>query len=250
MPAISPILENIGSIEEQLAAACQRAGRSRSDVKLMAVSKTQPVEAIAEAFAAGLRLFGENRVQEFQQKSAALKTLGIDTMKGVLSAQDAAQVHLIGHLQSNKTSRAAEIFSAIDTLDSLKLAQRLHEAAAGLNQRLPVLIEMKLSTEEAKTGLVPDSPELAELLEQIRDLSHLHLKGLMTVAPLDENPETARACFRQLFQLRNRLTTQYPQLDFSELSMGMSGDFQIAIEEGSTQVRIGTAIFGARPKPA
>ena len=250
MSANPLILENICRVEEQFAAACTRAGRSRNDVKLMAVSKTQPVEAIAEVFGAGLRLFGENRVQEFQQKSPALKALNIHVASGGVPTEGEAHVHLIGHLQSNKTSRAAEIFSAVDTVDSLKLAQRLHEAASGLNRCLPVLIEMKLSQEETKTGLAPNSPELTELLERMPDLSHLQLKGLMAVAPLDENPETARQCFRRLSELRNQLTTQYPKLDFSELSMGMSGDFEIAIEEGSTQVRIGTAIFGARPKPA
>jgi pyridoxal phosphate enzyme (YggS family) len=216
----------------------------------MAVSKTHPAEALVEAFAAGLRLFGENRVQEFQQKFVALQAMGIDVAHSPAPTGDVARIHLIGHLQSNKAARAAEIFTAVDTLDSLKLAQRLHEAAVKLKRQLPVLIEIKLSDEEAKTGLGPDSSELTELLEQMPDLAHLQMQGLMTVAPLDGNPETARTCFRQLRQLRDRLAAKYQRLDFSELSMGMSGDFPMAIEEGSTVIRIGTAIFGARPKPA
>jgi pyridoxal phosphate enzyme (YggS family) len=159
-------------------------------------------------------------------------------------------VHLIGHLQSNKAARAAEIFTGVDTVDSLKLAVRLNEAGGKLGRRLSVLLEIKVSEEAAKTGFAPASTELADLLERLPDLRHLHMRGLMTVAPLDDNLETARNCFRGLRQLRERFAARYPGLDFGELSMGMSGDFEIAIEEGSTLVRIGTAIFGSRPKPA
>lgn len=233
-------------------AACRHAGRDRNEVKLMAVSKTHPAQVIAEAFAAGLKLFGENRVQEFQQKSSELKALGFDIADSAARKPDATQVHLIGHLQSNKAARAAELFTSVDTLDSLKLAQRLDDAAGTLGRKLSVLIEIKLSQETTKTGLAADSTDLTELLERLPDLGHLQMRGLMTVPPLnensDENPETARSCFRQLRQLREQLATQHPRLDFSELSMGMSGDFPIAIEEGSTLVRIGTAIFGKRPK--
>jgi len=242
------IAEKIARVKEQIAVVCRQAGRSESDVKLMAVSKTHPAEAIAEAYAAGLRLFGENRVQEFQQKSSALQTLGIHVADGMTTA-DAAEVHLIGHLQSNKTARAAEIFTSIDTVDSLKLAQRLNEAIPA-DRKLPVLLELKLSGESAKTGLLPDSADLSELLEKLPDLANLRMQGLMTVPPLDDNPETARSCFRQLRQLRDQLAAKYQRLDFSELSMGMSGDFPIAIEEGSTLIRVGTAIFGSRPRPA
>ena len=179
----SAVVENIQRVQDAIAAACQRAGRSGSDVKLMAVSKTHPAEAIAEAFAAGLRLFGENRVQEFQQKSTALQTMEIGVAHGPEATSDAARIHLIGHLQSNKAARAAEIFTAVDTVDSLKLAQRLHEAAVRLERQLPVLIEIKLSDEEAKSGLEPDSSELAELLEQMPNLDHLQLRGLMHRPP-------------------------------------------------------------------
>ncbi len=159
-----------------------------------------------------------------------------------------AQVHLIGHLQSNKSARAAELFDGIDSVDSLRLAERLNETAARLGRALPILLEIKLSQEPTRNGLDPESGEMRTLLEQLPSLTHLAMRGLMTIAPLDENPETARACFRRLRMLRERWSADFPQLDFGELSMGMSGDFEIAIEEGSTQVRIGSALFGARPR--
>jgi len=250
----STIAENVRRIEETILAACQRSGRPRSDVRLMAVSKTHPAEAIVAGYAAGLRVFGENRVQEFQQKLPALNDLGLEVAgRPGAAAEKTVAVHLIGHLQSNKSARAAEIFSRIDTVDSLRLAARLDEAAQKapekMDRRLPILIEIKLSDEPAKSGLEPGSRELDELLERLLDLGHIQMRGLMTVAPLDENPETARACFRQLRRLRDELAARHARMDYGELSMGMSGDFEIAIEEGSTLVRIGTAIFGARPKP-
>jgi pyridoxal phosphate enzyme (YggS family) len=236
---VSDFAENLARIEEQIAEACRSAGRSRSEVALMAVSKTHPTSAIREAVAAGVALFGENRVQEFQQKSEELG-----------SAAAGTEVHLIGRLQSNKSAKAAEIFSAIDSLDSLKLALRLNEAASRLNRVLPVLLEIKLSPEESKTGLEPESAELAQLLERLPDLPNLRPGGLMTVPPWSEDPETARPFFRQLRELRDRVAGQYPRLNFSQLSMGMSGDFAVAIEEGSTCIRIGTALFGKRPYAA
>jgi pyridoxal phosphate enzyme (YggS family) len=239
MPTESPLRERIERLQNRIHIACRRAGRNPTEVKLMAVSKTRPASAIQEAAAAGVLLFGENRVQEFQQKSADLKALKIQP-----------EVHLIGHLQSNKAAKAAEIFSAIDTVDSLRIAQRLNEAAARLSRTIPILLEIKLSTEETKTGLAPGSPDLSQLLEQLPKLKNLSMRGLMTVAPLDQDPEAARLCFRSLHTLRDQLAPRHPQLDFRELSMGMSGDFEIAIEEGSTLVRIGTAIFGTRTSPA
>lgn len=208
----------------------------------MAVSKTHPVELLLEAAAAGQRLFGENRVQEFAAKSARLAAEGH-------FVGPALDVHLIGHLQSNKSRAAAEVFSAVDTVDSLRLAERLHEAARGLGRSLPVLVEIKLSPEETKEGLQPEDPALGELLERLPELhEHLPLRGLMTVAPMDEDPAVARACFRALRELRDRLAQRHPRLCFDELSMGMSGDFEAAIAEGSTTIRVGTAIFGARPR--
>ena len=203
----------------------------------MGVSKMHPAEALVEAVEAGLRLFGENRVQEFEQKRGQLAKLGV---AGV-------EAHLIGHLQSNKSAKAAEIFDGVDSVDSLRVVERLNDAAGKLGKKLPVLVELKLSDEPTKTGLGAGDSELCALLERLPDLPHVEMRGLMTIAPLDENPETARACFRKLRALRERLAKKYTGLDFRELSMGMSGDFEIAIEEGSTLVRIGTALFGARP---
>jgi pyridoxal phosphate enzyme (YggS family) len=241
---VTAFSENLARIEARIATACRRANRPRHEVALMAVSKTHPASAIVEAVEAGITLFGENRVQEFQQKSEQLATLiSPDTRQKI-------RVHLIGKLQSNKSAKAAEIFTAVDSLDSLRLAIRLNEAAQRLNCTLPVLLELKLSPEESKTGLEPESAELAELLERLPDLTNLKPGGLMTVPPWSEDPETARPYFRQLRQLRDQLSTEDPRLDFSQLSMGMSGDFEVAIEEGSTSIRIGTALFGKRPYPA
>jgi PLP dependent protein len=237
--------DRLTRVEEQINAACRRAGRTRSEVALMAVSKTHPAGSILEAAAAGVTLFGENRVQEFQQKTAEL--VSIASGRADLPA---IQVHLIGKLQSNKSAKAAEIFSAVDTLDSLRLAQRLQDAAERLGRVLPVLLEIKLGPEESKSGLGPESQELGELLERLPDFSALQLRGLMTVPPWSEDPEQARPYFAELRRLRDRLAAQFQRLEFAELSMGMSGDFQVAIEEGSTCVRIGTALFGKRPYPA
>jgi hypothetical protein len=228
--------DRLAAIEDRIAAACRRANRSRESVRLMAVSKTHPAEAICEAMEAGLTLFGENRVQEFDAKRAGLS--------------ENIEVHLIGHLQSNKAARAAIIFSAIDSVDSLRLLERLNDAAEKSNKLLPVLLEIKLSGEDAKTGFDPSSPELQQTLECASDLANIHVDGLMTIPPFDGNPETARACFRQLRELRDELSRHHSGLNLRELSMGMSGDFEIAIEEGSTIVRIGTALFGARDYPA
>lgn len=229
--------ERLQSVEERIADACRNAGRPREEVRLMGVSKMHPAESLAEAAHAGLTLFGENRVQEFEAKLDRLRELGIT----------GAEVHLIGHLQSNKSARAAELFDGIDSVDSQRLAERLNDAASKLGKKLSVLLEVKLSDEPTKTGLEPGSSELASLLEHMPDLPSVTMQGLMTIAPLDENPETARRCFRQLRQLRDDLAHRHRQLSFDELSMGMSGDFEIAIEEGSTLVRIGTALFGTRP---
>lgn len=193
-------------------------------------------EALVEAVDAGLTLLGENRVQEFEAKRERLTGPGVGN----------AEVHLIGHLQSNKTARAAEIFDGVDSVDSLRVAERLNDAAGRLGKQLPVLVEVKLSDEPSRAGVGPEDPELDALLERLPDLTSLAMRGLMTIAPLDENQEVARASFRRLRGLREELAGRYQRLEFRELSMGMSGDFEIAIEEGSTLVRIGTALFGAR----
>ena len=229
------IAENLAHLHEQIAEACRRANRSERDVALMAVSKVHPVEVILEAYAAGQRLFGENRVQEFQEKSPHLTTL------------TDAEFHLIGPLQSNKTARAAELFHSIDAVDSLKIAQRLNTAAAALGKKLPILVEVKLSHEESKHGLSPE--ELPSLLAQMDNLESIAAVGLMTVPPWSEDAEVARPYFRELRRLRDESVAKFPGI--TQLSMGMSNDFTVAIEEGSTCVRVGTALFGRRiPKAA
>jgi pyridoxal phosphate enzyme (YggS family) len=232
---MASIAANLQQVQNRIADACARAHRSPTEVALMAVSKMHPAEAILEAHAAGQRLFGENRVQEFAAKFDALSILY------PLSSVPCS-FHLIGPLQNNKTAKAAELFHAIDTLDSLKTAQRLNDAARALNKTLSVLIEVKLSHEETKHGLAPQ--ELPGFLAALAPLNNLQLSGLMTVPPWDENPETARPYFQHLRRLRDENLAACPTL--TQLSMGMSNDFAVAIEEGSTTVRIGTAIFGKR----
>ena len=201
----------------------------------MAVTKTFPPQRIREAYQAGLRLFGENRVQEFAHKWPALRDLAD------------AEWHMIGHLQTNKASRAAELFAGIDSLDSLRLAEKLNLSARLLGRKLPVLIEINMGEETAKSGVAPESPAFDELLEKAAELDQLELRGLMAIPPYTEDPEQARFFFRQLRELRDRIAARaLPSVGMHVLSMGMSHDFEVAIEEGSTCVRIGTAIFGER----
>ena len=228
------ILENVSAVRERIAAAARRAGRRPDEVTLMAVSKTFPPEAVREAYAAGLRVFGESRVQEFAGKAAALADL------------QEARWHMIGHLQTNKAAKAAELFTAVDSVDSLRLAEKLNAAARDLGKKLSVLLEINVGGEAAKSGISPDSPELDALVQAAPELGHLELRGLMTVPPYAENPEDARPYFRELRNLRDRISTR--GLPLETLSMGMSHDFEVAIEEGSTCVRVGTAIFGEREK--
>jgi len=237
---MSVLSENLERLEAEIAAACRAAGRTRESVELMAVSKTYPAETMQEAAALGLRLFGENRVQEF-----ALKALRAAEFRRVCG-EDKVRVHVIGHLQSNKALRAAEIFDAVDSLDSLKLAERLNEAAGKLTKRLPVLLEVKLSTEETKAGLDPNSADAALLLERLPEFAHLEVQGLMTIAPFDVNDDETRACFRQLRTLRDQWAHAHPRLNLNVLSMGMSSDYPLAIAEGATRIRVGTALFGRR----
>jgi PLP dependent protein len=232
------IPENIADLQSKIAQAAQRAGRSPSEVALMAVTKTHPPDRIREAYESGLRLFGENRVQEFSTKAGTLADL-VD-----------AEWHMIGHLQTNKSAKSAELFSAIDSVDSVKLAEKLDAAARALNKKLQVLIEINVGGEAAKTGVAPDSPELEDLLNAAPRLEALNFCGLMTVPPFTEDPEGARPYFRKLRTLRDQLASRnLPAITLEILSMGMSHDFAVAIEEGSTCIRIGTAIFGDREKP-
>jgi len=229
------IAENIAEVRGRIAAAARRVGRDPADVTLMGVSKTFSSEAIREAYAAGIRVFGENRVQEFSGKSWDLHDLG------------EAEWHLIGHLQTNKAAKAAELFSAIDSVDSVKLAERLNAAAARLRKTLPVLIEINVGGEEAKSGIPPGSEELENILVGAPQWENLAVRGLMTVPPYAEDPEGSRAFFRQLRAMRDAIAMRnLTGLRMDVLSMGMSHDFEVAVEEGSTCVRVGTGIFGER----
>ena len=231
------IAANISSIRERIAAAAQRAGRSPDHIALMAVSKTQPPDQIREAYDAGLRVFGENRVQEFAAKVETLRDL-----RG-------AEWHMIGHLQTNKAVKTAELFRAVDSVDLRKLAEKLDAAARALGRRLDVLIEINVGGEAAKSGVAPDSRDLEELLIAAPRLDALVFRGLMTVPPFTDDPEGSRPYFRKLRELRDTIAARrLPNIAMDELSMGMSHDFEVAIAEGSTCVRVGTAIFGERTK--
>jgi hypothetical protein len=232
---MTTLKENLERLEEAINTACHTAGRSRAEVELMAVSKTYPAATITEAATLGLTLFGENRVQEFALKAPAL---GED--------RESVECHLIGHLQSNKAQRAVELFDGIDSVDSVRLAERLNEAAGKQGKRLPILLEVKLSPEESKAGLEPESAEAVQLLERLPNLDNLHTRGLMTIAPFGVPEAETRACFRTLRTWRDIWAATYPKIDFEVLSMGMSGDFALAIAEGATRIRVGTALFGKR----
>ena len=231
------VAANIASIQERIIAAARRAGRRPEEIALMAVSKTQPPERIREAYVAGQRLFGENRVQEFTAKNNALRDL------------HAAEWHMIGHLQTNKATKTAELFRAVDSVDSLKLAEKLDAAAGLLGRKLDVLVEINVGGEAAKSGVAPRSSALEELLMAAARLKALVFRGLMTVPPWSDDPQDARSYFRKLRELRDAIAARkLSAVAMEQLSMGMSHDFEVAIEEGSTCVRVGTAIFGERAK--
>jgi pyridoxal phosphate enzyme (YggS family) len=231
------IAANIASIQERIAAAASRAGRNPKEIALIAVSKTHPAERIRDAYEAGLRVFGENRIQEFASKIGALQNL------------PDAEWHMIGHLQTNKASKATELFHAVDSVDSLKLAEKLDAAARQLGKKLSLLLEINVGGEAAKNGVAPDSPALDELLIAAPRLDSLQFRGLMTVPPFTDDPQDARPYFRKLRGLRDNIAARkHPGVNMDVISMGMSHDFEVAIEEGSTCVRVGTAIFGERTK--
>jgi len=211
-------------VEDRIQSAANRAGRKREEITLVAVTKKFPAELVRDAYDLGLRVFGENYVQEFERKQPALADLA------------GAEFHLIGHLQSNKSRIAGDIFQVIETVDSAKLARRLDQ----IKKPLEVMIEVKLSHEESKEGAAP--AELPALIAAIRACPNLNLTGLMTMPPWCDDPEVTRPYFRQLASLA-RLH------GLTRLSMGMSHDLEAAIEEGSTHIRVGTALFGPRAKP-
>ena len=215
--------ERLDEVRARITRAAERAQREPSGILLLAVTKVFPATVIHEAYELGLRDFGENYVQEFEGKAPEVSSL------------TDARFHLIGHLQSNKSRKAAEIFHTIQTVDSAKLARRLNEPRRALD----VMLEVKLSEEDAKSGASPD--DLPELISAVRECPHLRLKGLMTMPPWSDDPEAARPYFRRLRELGERH-------NLSGLSMGMSHDLEAAIDEGSTCVRVGTALFGKRKK--
>ena len=227
------IAHNLANIRDRIASAANKSGRRAEDITLIAISKTHPPEAIHGAFEAGLRHFGENRVQEWEGKYAAVQNLQ-------------ATWHLVGHLQSNKAARAAKIFHTIDSVDDLALAQRLDRARTELapGSKLRVLLEVRLAPESTKSGVAPE--DLQFLAQQIVQLPNLDLAGLMCIPPFLDDPEQVRPYFRHLRELRDSLTKPLGR-KLPVLSMGMSHDYEVAIEEGATEVRIGTAIFGLRP---
>jgi PLP dependent protein len=215
--------ERLAAVEERIQRAVARCGRRREDITLIAVTKVFPASAIRDAWEIGIRDFGENYVQEFESKAPEVRVL------------DGARFHLIGHLQSNKARRASELFDTIQTVDTAKLARRLNEAGKPLD----VFIEVKLSAEEAKAGAAPE--ELSDLVAAVRGCQNLTLRGLMTMPPWSDDPEPSRPYFRRLRELA-------VQHGLAALSMGMSHDFEAAIEEGATHIRVGTALFGKRRK--
>jgi PLP dependent protein len=219
----SVLQQNLEEVERRIRAAAERAGRKREDITLIAVTKKFPASVIRDAYALGLRHFGENYVREFEEKSQTLSGLG------------EANFHLIGHLQSNKARKAAELFQTIATVDSVRLVQRLD----AIGNPLDILLEVKLSDEEAKAGATPE--DLGSIVEAVRQAKNLRMLGLMTMPPWSEDPEQSRPYFRRLRELAR-------QHGVEALSMGMSHDLETGIEEGATHVRVGTALFGKRKK--
>jgi pyridoxal phosphate enzyme (YggS family) len=221
---MTELAQRLEQVRARIARASERARRDPSEITLLAVTKVFPASAIREAYDLGLREFGENYVQEFEGKAPEVAGL------------EGARFHLIGHLQSNKSAKAAELFDIIQTVDSAKLARRLESSGKPLD----IMLEVKLSTEDAKSGA--DPAELPALAEAVRACPHLRMLGLMTMPPWSEDPEAPRPIFRRLRELGE-------SLGLKQLSMGMSNDLETAIEEGSTCVRVGTALFGKRRRP-
>jgi hypothetical protein len=235
MPAGNSVAENLAAVRERVQRAVAHCGRAAEEIRLVAVSKTFSVEKIREAYEAGVRHFGENRVQEWEEKREALGDLQ-------------ATWHLVGHLQSNKARRAAEMFHSVDAVDDGPLAKKLNQAAGERavqesGRQLRVLIEVRVAEEPAKSGAAEE--DVPALAEQILTLPHLELAGLMCVPPLLEDAQAVRPYFSKLREIRDALSARL-RIALPVLSMGMSHDFEVAIEEGATEVRLGTALFGGR----
>lgn len=226
---MSQIKVNLEEIRRRINAAVKRCGRDPGEVKLIAVGKTKPVELIREAYEAGQKVFGENYVQELKQKAEAL-------------AEGDVEWHFIGHLQRNKVKYVVPIIKCIHSLDSIRLVEEIEKRA---DRKIDCLIEVNLGDEESKTGI--EKENVYKLIEALKSMKFLNLKGLMTIPPYDPHPEKSRPYFKQLAKLMVEINNKkvYP-FKLTELSMGMTEDFEIAIEEGATMVRVGTAIFGER----
>ncbi len=225
------IADNLKQITDRISAAAKRAGRDPSSIKLVVVTKTIDVERIREAVSAGATTLGENRVQEAKEKIEKLGRI--------------ASWHLIGHLQANKARHAVRLFDMIHSVDSLALARELNKQAAKINKQQDVLIEVNIAGEASKSGVA--AKDAAALVQEAAKLNNISIKGLMAIPPFLDNAEAVRPYFRALKELAERIAEKkIPNASLQELSMGMSGDFEIAVEEGSTMVRVGTAIFGGR----
>ena len=229
------IADNLARLQDEIAGCAVHCGRAAEEITLVGVSKTQPVEALAAAVAAGLQHIGENRVQEAHEKLPALRQL--------LGAAPMPTCHLVGHLQTNKAGAAVGLFDRIDSVDSLKLVQALSRRLAGTGRELPVLLEVYVGQDPNRPGLRPEGIE--DSVGQLLEVAGVRIEGLMTVAPLGSPPGPA---FQQVREIKLRLAQAYPRVHFGVLSMGMSEDFPVAIQEGSTEVRIGTALFGPRQR--
>jgi len=243
------LAENIARVQERIAAACARSGRNLSEVTLVAVSKTCPAEVVSEAYRLGLRHFGENRVEEAAEKISKVKSQ-ISTLR-VQSPIPNPQWHLVGHLQSRKAAEAVALFDVIHSVDSVKLANKVSRLCIEAGRVMPILLECNVSGEESKYGFpVATAADKARWLAEVEAIlakePGVRVEGLMTVAPLVSQPQDARPVFRALQQLRDELAMRFPRTNWRHLSMGMTDDFEIAIEEGATLVRVGRAIFGER----
>ena len=223
--------DRLEEVEERIQEACRRAGRDRSEVTLIAVSKTKPAEILKEAYDLGIRVFGENKVQELTEKYEVLP-------KDI-------RWHMIGHLQTNKVKYIADKVELIHSVDSLKLAETIEKEAAKRHRTIDILVEVNVAEEESKFGLKVE--EVIPFIEKVAGFSHINVRGLMTIAPFVENPEKNRSVFADLRKLSVDITEKnIDNVNVSILSMGMTNDYEVAIEEGATMVRVGTGIFGAR----
>ena len=231
---------NLKTIQQRIINAAQRAGRDPNEITLVAVSKTHPAQSVLDAYALGMRHFGENRVEEAGEKIPTIQSL-------ISNLQSPITWHLIGHLQSRKVRDAVALFDIIHSVDTLSLAKHISDRAQAIGKTMPILVEVNISGEESKDGFAPQPR--AKFFDDVRAilaLPNLNVQGLMTIAPIAQNPDDARPHFRALYELRDELIEQFPGHTWQHLSMGMTDDFEAAIAEGATIVRIGRAIFGER----